>query len=196
MTLFSQKEKIDLINFAHQTLETYVETRKIPPLPQTLPEAFQKKAALFVRLYSHEELRGKAGVFEEKEPLCLVLQNMVIQAGTGDPNNLPIQRGEVKSIQIEIIYIYDFKPVTDMADVQLGHHGLYLTVENKTGYLFPEIATQHKWNVGEFLGMLGQKAGLPSNAWQFKNAKVWTFQTQTISDVLLHQPQTGTQRNG
>jgi len=51
---------------------------------------------------------------------------------------------------------------------------------NLTG--IQKVATEYNWDREEFLRQTCIKAGLYKNAWKDKNAEIYTFQTQIISE--------------
>lgn len=60
--------------------------------------------------------------------------------------------------------------------IQVGKHGLKITLGNQTGLLLPSVPVDQNWNEEEFLKGVCRKAGLPENAWQDTNAILETFE--------------------
>jgi len=53
---------------------------------------------------------------------------------------------------------------------------------NNQGLLLPQVAAEYMWSREEFLKQTCLKAGLPSNAWQDKGTKIYSFSAQIFSE--------------
>jgi AmmeMemoRadiSam system protein A len=100
---------------------------------------------------------------------------MAIQAAFDDPRFSPLQKNEWKDINIEISVLTPMKKLSDVSEIKVGVHGLYIEKGPYSGLLLPQVATEHRWNSIAFLENTCYKAGLPKDAWKSKDTVVYIF---------------------
>jgi AmmeMemoRadiSam system protein A len=156
----------------------------IPPVAGQLAEP----AAVFVTLRvrdpkpaAEEELRGCVGQIEARLPLVEAVQDATIQAATADPRFPPVHESELPALRIEISILSPMWRVSDLAQIEIGRHGLLIIGLGHRGLLLPSVATQYGWDQRSFLRGLSMKAGLPSDAWP-ERAELYAFTTQHLSE--------------
>lgn len=162
-----------LLALARWTLESYLESGKIPPYETEDPQLLRPSGA-FVTLRKAGELRGCIGHLRADTPLYRVVQEMAVAAATEDPRFPPLTRQELESVQLEISVLSPFHRLTDPMQVEVGKHGLLIIKGGKQGLLLPQVAVEEGWGREEFLEGLCQKAGLPKGCWQ-EGASLYTF---------------------
>ena len=67
-------------------------------------------------------------------------------------------------------------------EIIIGVDGLIIKGLFGSGLLLPQVATENNFTVGQFLNCLCQKAGLPFNAWQDSENKIYKFQAEIITE--------------
>ena len=82
--MLSLEEKRELLQIARQTLESYLRDRIFPSITPGSPR-LQENAGVFVTLQKQGELCGCIGHMAADKPLYLAVQEMAIEAATGDP---------------------------------------------------------------------------------------------------------------
>jgi uncharacterized protein (TIGR00296 family) len=65
--------------------------------------------------------------------------------------------------------------MTDISEIEIGVHGIYIEKGPYAGLLLPQVATEHHWDSATFLENTCYKAGLPKDAWKSKDAVVHIF---------------------
>ena len=66
----------------------------------------------------------------------------------------------------------DFDPITD---------GIYLVHGSRSGFFLPQVARETGWSKQQLLDRLcEEKLGLPPDAWQKPEAKLFTFKVEVI----------------
>lgn len=177
----TSEEKRTLLKIARKTLERYIVNKEIPDL---LPDdnRLLKKGAVFITLKKNGLLRGCMGTLESKSPLYLSVTNMTVQAATRDIRYRPITEDELKDTVIEISYIGELKEIQDIADIEIGKHGLYLCKGLNCAIFLPQVATENRWDREEFLRRLAVKAGLPPSSYKDSDTKIYTFTAQVFSE--------------
>jgi AmmeMemoRadiSam system protein A len=82
---------------------------------------------------------------------------------------------ELSELNIEISVLTPLKKITDVNEIEVGKHGIYIKRGWNAGLLLPQVATEYRWDRKTFLEHTCQKAGLPSNAWKEKDAEIYIF---------------------
>ena len=100
--------------------------------------------------------------------------------GNSGPAFSPVRKDEVAGLNIEISAL---SPLFDIApeDIEVGRHGLLISLGASRGLLLPQVAVQWKWNREQFLEETCRKAGLPADAWR-QEAKVQAFTAQVFEE--------------
>lgn len=176
-----KKEQEILLGIARMTLEEYVRSGNILKVNVKEPILLEKQG-VFVTLTKNGSLRGCIGHTQSAVPLYRAVSDMAIAASTRDPRFPPVSQGELEDIRIQISALSPLKLISDISEIEVGKHGIYMTRGSNTGLLLPQVATEHKWNREEFLKQACIKAGLHDKAWEDKNTRIYTFTAQVFSE--------------
>ena len=177
----SDKGKQKLLKIARETIETYLRSHRVPKLERTDPELNQHLGA-FVTLTIQGQLRGCIGRFEPDMPVAEVVQQMALAAATEDPRFAPVTLVELQKIRIEISALTPRRKITDINEIQVGKHGLYITRGWHNGTLLPQVATEYGWTREEFLQHTCYKAGLPPDAWKDKDTEIFVYSAEIFHE--------------
>ena len=176
MTL-SEKAKKEALALARKTLEEYYknETRMLYEPENNI---LNKPIGAFVTLTKQGNLRGCVGNFDPDMPLYQVVQEMVINAAVNDQRFTPVSFDELNEIEIEISTLTPLRRIYDWQQIELGRHGVKIVLNNKSGTLLPQVATENKWGLETFLETLcQQKADLKQDCYKDPNAQIFIFET-------------------
>src|SRR3989304_2696040 len=92
-----------LAKFARQTVETYVNERRVIELPAELTPEMKQKAGAFVSIKKHGELRGCIGTFI---PSCENVAGEIIRnaicAATQDPRFHCVEKEELSELAYSV----------------------------------------------------------------------------------------------
>ena len=179
--VLTDDEKRELLRIARTTLREYFYSGRIPP-GKPHRDSLTAHAGAFVSLHNEGKLRGCIGIPQEEKALYRTVQEMAIAAATRDPRFEPVTEGEMDDISIEISVLGDYSDMGEVAELEIGRHGLIIEKGRKRGLLLPQVATDHKWSAREFLAQVCVKAGLPKDAWSHHDAKVGLFTAQVFND--------------
>jgi AmmeMemoRadiSam system protein A len=138
-------------------------------------ETMKEKRGGFVTLKKKGRLRGCIGYLKGVLPLYETIREMSIQAAFRDPRFSPLQKNEWKDIGIEISVLSPMKKMSDISEIEVGVHGLYIEQGPYSGLLLPQVATENDWDSTTFLENTCYKAGLPKDAWKSKDAVIHIF---------------------
>jgi len=162
----------------HQIARTVIENKtKGKPVPEFKIDSpmLQEYRGAFVTLQKRGQLRGCIGYIDARAPLGKTVEEMAEAAAFRDPRFPPVTERELPDLTIEISVLTPFKKISDVREIEVGKHGLYITKKWYSGLLLPQVATEYGWDRQTFLEHTCQKAGLPSHAWKDKDAEIYIF---------------------
>ena len=172
----NEKEKEDLLKLARKTIEQYIGSQTLfEPKEEDFSENCKKKCGAFVTLHKKGHLRGCIGTFSADKPLFLVIRDMAIASATQDPRFNPVSLSEIKDLDIEISVLSPMKKISDISEIKLGKHGIYIKKGFRAGTFLPQVATETGWTLEEFLGHCSaDKAGLGWDEWRTADIYIYT----------------------
>ncbi|HEX5036571.1 MAG TPA: AmmeMemoRadiSam system protein A [bacterium] len=182
--MLNEQEKIELLRLARSTLEAYLKERRFPRIEPSHAR-LKENGGAFVTLERFGELRGCIGHLAADKPLSLTVQEMAIEAATGDPRFGAVTEDELPDLEIEISVLADFRKIRDVSEIRIGEHGLIVGDGRRRGLLLPQVAAREGWDVPTFLSATCRKAGLPMDAWRKGGIVIETFTAEVFSEKDL-----------
>ncbi|MFH1096336.1 MAG: AmmeMemoRadiSam system protein A [Candidatus Desantisbacteria bacterium] len=182
--MLNRDQQICLLNIARNTIEEYVKHRKILEWNGNESELLNFRGA-FVSLHKDHQLRGCIGYIQPIEPLYNAVIKMAIAASTQDYRFSPVTPQELDDITIEITVLSELTPIHDISQIEVGTHGVQLTIGNHSAVFLPQVATEQGWNREELLQYLCRKAGLRDNDWKMPDAAISIFTGQVFSELNI-----------
>ncbi len=175
----------ELLAIARESLRAAVEEgrRYEPPRPENA-ELLEERG-VFVTLKRHDMLRGCIGYVLPTVPLYLAVRDMAINSALRDPRFPPVTAAELPAIYIEISVMTPLQPVADPNEIVVGEDGLVIEAGGRSGLLLPQVAPEQGWNREQFLEGVSMKAGLPPDAYTWKDAKLSKFQAHIFGSPYL-----------
>jgi AmmeMemoRadiSam system protein A len=145
----------------------------------------------FVSLHERQtgRLRGCVGRLDPEKPVweavCLTACDVL-----RDPRftDRPVVLEEAALLEIEVSVLSPPREAATPTDFDLLEHGIYLILGTKAGFFLPQVARDTGWGKEQLLARLcTEKLGLPAEAWQKPEAKLFTFSVDVIGPepVLL-----------
>lgn len=173
---FSSSERDQLITLARENIRSLLFTNKRTTVnTEKLPEIFKKPLGAFVTLKIHGTLRGCIGRFISSEPLYQVVLESSESSAFEDPRFSPLTKDELPESDIEITVLGPLKKINNINEIVLGRHGIYITKDNMSGTMLPQVAIENHWTVEQFLGYTSRdKAGIGWDGW--KNADIYIYE--------------------
>ena len=160
---FSQPERILLLQLAHDAIISALEDREISSDPPTAHLAEPRGA--FTSLYLEGELRGCVGyVLPVSSVYCAVIDT-ARAAAFEDTRFYPVTIEEARQLEIELSILSPPKPIS-ADEVEVGRHGLLISLGGNRGLLLPQVPTERNWDRTTFLEQTCRKAGLGPDAWK------------------------------
>lgn len=148
------------VSLARQTVESFVRTRILPTLPDTLPEAMlSQQHGVFVSIKSPSGLRGCIGTFGPSTPSVAqeILENAV-KAATEDPRFPPIEAEELEDLTITVDVLMPCEPIQSPEELDPKRYGVIVQKGMKRGLLLPDLEGVD--TVHEQIRIALQKAGI------------------------------------
>jgi AmmeMemoRadiSam system protein B/AmmeMemoRadiSam system protein A len=178
----TEEDKKALLGIARNTIEEYVNRKKIPPVDtRGFSQNLLTNTGAFVTLHKDGKLRGCIGRFEPNIELYKVVQEVAVSAAVRDFRFSPVRPDELDDIDIEISVLTPLRKIESIEEIELGRHGIYIKQGHNSGTFLPQVATQTGWSLEEFLGHCSQdKAGIGWEGW--KNAELYVYEALIFSE--------------
>jgi len=184
MPYLNEQARKELLSIARNTLEKYLAESKVSRIEPSAP-VLREHAGAFVSLHKGGELRGCIGQITQDRALYQVVQDCAVSAATEDPRFPPVTADEAPGLEIEISVLTPMKPVADVAEVEVGRHGLLISQGSRRGLLLPQVAARYNWSREVFLCQTCRKAGLPDNAWSDRSTSIYSFEAEVFSEAEI-----------
>ena len=178
---FSPEERVLLLRLAHESIIAMLEGREISLIPPTSHLAEPRGA--FTTLYIRGKLRGCVGYVAPVAPLYRTIAESARGAAFEDTRFAPISLKEALELEVSLSILSRLAPIQP-ADVEIGRHGLVISLGPNRGLLLPQVPVEHNWDRTTFLEQTCKKAGLPPNAWH-TGARLEAFTAEAFSDRAI-----------
>lgn len=176
-------EKKTLLDIARGAIEAAVRKQRRGAVSgDVLTDALTGSGGAFVSLHKAGRLRGCIGMITSNEPLYETVREMAAAAAMRDPRFVPVNASELAALEIEISLLTPLKPLSSVADLEIGRHGLYIIKGRMSGLLLPQVAVEHGFDREEFLDETCLKAGCDPGCWRDNKAMVFTFEAEILAE--------------
>ena len=174
--VFTRAEKNQIFKIAENSIRTMLyEKKKIVQDEKEMTDNLRKQLGAFVTLKINGSLRGCIGRFISADPLYIVISESAISSAFEDPRFSPLTKEEFEKTEIEITVLGPMRKISDISEIVLGKHGIYIKKEYHSGTMLPQVATENNWTVEEFLGYTSRdKAGIGWTGW--KDAEIFIYE--------------------
>jgi AmmeMemoRadiSam system protein A len=175
---FSQEERGRLLRLAHDSILSVLEQCEISLEPPTAHLA--QPRGVFTSLHLGGELRGCVGYVLPVSSLYRAVAETAQAAAFDDTRFYPVTQAEAPHLEIELSILSVPQPIR-AEEVEVGRHGLLISLSGHRGLLLPQVPVEHHWDRVTFLEQTCHKAGLPSDAWE-KGALIEAFTAEVFSE--------------
>ena len=183
----SSADKSTLLRIARQAIINQV-TEGCYDCPLLTEEALNVCSGCFVTIMQDGQLRGCLGNFRTDLPLYREVAEMAVAAATKDPRFHPMESDELDNFTLSISVLSPLHKITDIGEIRVGIHGIYLEKGGQRGVLLPQVADEHGWDTQTFLQQTCRKAGLASNAWQAADTDIFIFSATVLKEPDVGEP--------
>ena len=175
---FSPDERSLLLRLAHEAIAAALDQREISLAAPSAHLAEPRGA--FTTLYYRSGLRGCVGYVLPVTPLYRTVADSARGAAFDDSRFSPVTREESRELQVSLSILSPPQPIS--ADqVEIGRHGLLISLGLYRGLLLPQVPVEHGWDRITFLAQTCRKAGLAIDAWQ-TGARLEAFTAEVFAD--------------
>jgi len=181
INMLNDNERAFLLKLARNVISKTSNGEEIDSLDY-YSDTLSSKLGVFVTLHKYGELRGCIGYVEGIRPLQDAVIEMAQSAAFNDPRFDPVSSDEVDDLELEISVLSPIEEVKNIDEIVIGKHGLIIEQGFYKGLLLPQVATENNWDRTDFLQHTCRKSGLPVNAWQDKNTKIYFFSAEIFSE--------------
>jgi uncharacterized protein, PH0010 family len=175
---FSPEERVQLLSLAHESILSALENRTLSLDPPT--EHFAEPRGAFTSLYLHDELRGCVGYVLPVNSVYRAVADTARAAAFEDTRFYSVTLDEARALQVELSILSPPRPISP-ENIEIGRHGLLITMAGHRGLLLPQVPVEHQWDRVTFLEQTCRKAGLPPDAWK-KGAVVEAFTAEVFGE--------------
>ena len=175
---FSPEERTLLLQVAHESILSALECREISLDPPTSHLAEPRGA--FTSLYLNGELRGCVGYVLPVGSVYRAVIETARAAAFEDSRFYPVTIDEARQLEIELSILSPPQPITP-EQVEVGRHGLLVSMGGNRGLLLPQVPTERNWDRFTFLEETCRKAGLPPDAWKY-GATIEAFTAEVFGE--------------
>jgi len=175
---FSQDERAILLRLAHDSILSALEEREIPLDPPTAHLA--QPRGVFTSLYLKNELRGCVGYVLPVGSVFRAVADTARAAAFEDARFYRVTREEAPDLKIELSILSLPQPIRP-EQVEIGRHGLLISMSGRRGLLLPQVPVEHSWDRVTFLEQTCLKARLPRDAWQ-QDAVIEAFTAEVFGE--------------
>lgn len=179
-TLLTETERKRLLEIVHESIASYINDGRRKNFTED-QQGLLLRCGAFVTLKIMGSLRGCIGNFVSHKPLYQLVADLAIESSTRDPRFPPVASEEVPKLEVEISVLSPLKTITDVSEIVVGTHGIFITKGYHRGVLLPQVATEYEWDRETFLAHTCLKAGLPGDSWRH-GAEIQIFSAEIFGD--------------
>jgi AmmeMemoRadiSam system protein A len=179
---YSPSERALLVKLAHEAIESALEHRAISLDPPSTHLAEPRGA--FTTIYLEGHLRGCVGYVLPVLSLYRAVAETARAAASQDTRFPPVTLEEARQLEVSLSILSPLSPI-EPEQIEIGRHGLVVSLGNHRGLLLPQVPVEHHWDRNTFLEQTCRKAGLPSEAWK-SGATLESFTAEIFGDSDLH----------
>ncbi|MDF1563251.1 MAG: AmmeMemoRadiSam system protein A [Deltaproteobacteria bacterium] len=178
---FSRSQQEALLASARAAIEAELDQRALTPPSEAERERLSERCGVFVTVRNSGRLRGCRGILDAHGPLWEIVPEIARLSAFDDPRFAPYRPDELEGLELDISLLHGRRVVEEPdrpGAIVLGRDGLLLTHHGHRGFLLPQVATEHGYDLPTFLDRLCNKAGLPDGAWRDPGARIEAFEVE------------------
>lgn len=175
---FSREERSILLALAHKSIQAALDNREISLDPPS-PHLTEPRGA-FTTLYWRGQLRGCVGYVFPVTSVYRTVAETARAAAFEDTRFSPLSAEEAPELEIHLSILSTLRPIA-AAQVEIGRHGLLVSMAGRRGLLLPQVPVEYGWDRVTFIEQTCRKAGLPSDSWR-KGATLESFTAEVFGD--------------
>ncbi len=182
--MISERAGNYLLNLAKESVKYYLENGVKIPKPDDYPIELDEKLGVFVTLNKNNNLRGCIGYPEPVESAIDATIEVSVAAAVNDPRFPQVTQEEFETLEFEVTVLTKPEiiavahPDQYFDEIEIGRDGLIIQKGYARGLLLPQVATENKFSIEDFLDHTCMKAGISADSWMDESCDVYKFQGQ------------------
>ena len=163
-----QRNEDAYVRLARAAVNSWVEWRKRPELPEDLPaEMLSGRAGVFVSLHKDGMLRGCIGTIQAvKRNIAEEIVENGISAATKDPRFSPVRPEELEALEISVDVLGKPEKIRSKEELDVKRYGVIVTKGFRRGLLLPNLDGVD--TIQQQLSIALRKAGLSEREKDFE----------------------------
>jgi len=179
----TKDERGILLLIARQSIESiYEEFPSLPEIDYARHPSLLVHTGCFVTLTKQKQLRGCIGYVTAHTPLAETIYEVARLSALEDPRFPPVSSDEISRLLIEISVLTPAVQISNYSEIKIGIHGLILDEPDARGLLLPQVATENRFTLNDFLTALCQKAGTDPYLWRTKFLNIKAFTAEVFRE--------------
>lgn len=175
--ILTEEGKEELLRLARTSIRNFLRKKRSTAYTPENSELLLERGA-FVTLKKDGALRGCIGFSSPVAPLYQTIIQASVFAAVRDTRFDPVTLAELRDLEIEISVLSPLEQIHNPLFIEVGKHGLFISKNNQSGLLLPQVPVENNWTRLTFLEQACLKAGLPKDAWK-SGANLFIF-TATV----------------
>ncbi|MBV9340229.1 MAG: AmmeMemoRadiSam system protein A [Acidobacteria bacterium] len=175
---YSASERQMLCQLAHEAVLSLLEERGLREF--TISGHLSEPRGVFTTLYRKGKLRGCVGYPAALMPLHQAVVETARAAAFDDPRFPALTLVEAGELGVSISVLGPVRPIL-AEEVEVGRHGLLISLGSRRGLLLPQVALENGWDRIKFLEQTCRKAGLEPDGWR-TGATIEAFTAEVFGD--------------
>ena len=127
-------------------------------------------------------LRGCIGNIIGRRPLYRLIQRLACESAFHDPRFSPVRLSELESLIVEISVLTVPFSIVSYQDIEVGKHGVILTLGYHRAVFLPQVAIEQGWDKELMLAHLAMKAGLAPDGWRDERCSFEVFEALVFAE--------------
>jgi len=125
---------------AKESLEHYLRTGRILPVPKDLPPEMERRAGVFVSIKKFGQLRGCIGTISPvRSNIAEEIIYNALSAGLEDPRFPPVRAEELPYLEYSVDVLEEPEPVNSLEDLDPRVYGVIVSSGPRKGLLLPDL---------------------------------------------------------
>ncbi|OYP30354.1 AmmeMemoRadiSam system radical SAM enzyme [Rhodopirellula sp. MGV] len=192
-TQLTEPQKQTIIHAASQMIQSTVLGQDPSFGMQTLGDLAEMLVdGVFLTVKRGGALRGCCGQLGSTVKLGEAMWHSATRTAR-DPRMAPLSAAELPYLNLSVSLLGPPREISERGDqraeaIEIGKHGLRISLGQSSGLLLPQVATEQGWNSRQFLDAVCRKAGLPAGTWQRDDARLMLFDGVHFDDTLKLDP--------
>lgn len=128
------------VRLAKESLEHYLHTGRILPVPKDLPPDMTRRAGVFVSIKKFGQLRGCIGtVSPTRSNIAEEIIYNALSAGLEDPRFPPVKVEELPYLEYSVDVLEEPEPVSSLEELNPRVYGVIVSSGRRKGLLLPDL---------------------------------------------------------